>query len=248
MSKGTNLEKKVTVCCLIPARNESDQLGVLVESIIHLSEIDEIIIIEGGSTDNTWKVAQSLEDRFSSKLTALKQSGKGKFDAVLTGAARSQSELMIIWDGDGTVSINDNLKVLRYSIENNCAAMGNRLLGRMEKGAMQKANYLGNWFFALLWSPVLRDFPRDMLCGTKVFHREVFHSLPQKQRELDPFGDFALVSHSIKLGHKVKSIKVDYAARKYGSTNIHRWTGGVKLLRLTLHLYRNHFYYNQNQR
>jgi len=32
----------------------------------------------------------------------------------------------------------------------------------------------------------------------------------------------------------VKSIKVDYSARKYGKTNIKRWSGGFQLLKLVI--------------
>jgi hypothetical protein len=103
---------------------------------------------------------------------------------------------------------------------------------------MQPANFLGNWAFAVLWSPIIRSKPRDMLCGTKVFETTVFTSIPRELQASDPYGDFALVATARLLNKEIDSVVVDYKARTYGETNIHRWSGGISLLKTTLLVYR----------
>ena len=145
--------------------------------------------------------------------------------------------MILIWDADGTVSVEDTQGIIEFAQKNRVAATGNRLLGKMEKGAMRIANKVGNWAFAIVWIPLLKRRPIDLLCGTKIFPREVFDTLPKILIDSDPYGDFALISHCKKLGIQLESITVDYRKREYGQTNINRWSGGIQLLGATLHIY-----------
>jgi glycosyltransferase involved in cell wall biosynthesis len=222
--------KNKTVCCVVPARNESGHLNEVLDNVLSVSEINEIIIIEGGSTDNTWDVAKSLSDKFPEKIKVFKQTGKGKFNAVMEGALASSSSQILIWDADGTVPLEDSRRVIAQSLATSRPAMGDRLRGKIEPGAMQAANWIANWGFAILWAPILKDLPRDMLCGTKIFPREIFTEMPKSLIEADPYGDFALVGHARMRKMKIESCVVNYGARTYGQTNIHRWSGGVQLL------------------
>jgi glycosyltransferase involved in cell wall biosynthesis len=220
---------KNSICCVIPAKNEAGYLEELVNEILSVQELGEIIIIEGGSEDGTWKICEALAESNSGRIKAIKQSKTGKFNAVLEGAEISSSELILIWDADGTVAKQDVIRVINLALQTNSPVMGNRLIGEMEPGSMKLANKIGNWIFAFLWSPLLCQKPVDLLCGTKIFPKKVLVDLPEWLRNIDPYGDFALIAHSRKLGYKVQSLQVDYFARRYGASNIHRWSGGVRL-------------------
>ena len=221
----------------MPARNESGHLWDLIEDIKLVPQILEVVIVEGGSSDDTWIVAQNIEREFGGFVRAIQQTEKGKFNAVLDGSRMCTGALVIIWDADGTVSLSDTEKILAKSLEKQSPAMGNRLLGSIHKGSMQPANWIGNWVFAFLWSPLLRSFPKDMLCGTKIFPIQIFKDLPLWLSRIDPYGDFALVAFAKSKGLKVYSVPVDYFPRTYGSTNINRWSGGFQLLITTFKIY-----------
>jgi glycosyltransferase involved in cell wall biosynthesis len=231
-----------TIGCVIPARNEAGYLEELVTEILSIKELNEIIIIEGGSTDTTWEICQLLEKTNKNRITSIKQTGAGKFNAVLEGAKICSSDLILIWDADGTVAKEDVTRIINLAIETRNPVIGNRLTGKMEKGAMRFANKIGNWLFAILWSPLLGRKPVDLLCGTKIFPRKIFVTLPEWLEKMDPYGDFALIAYSKKQNLKISSQKVDYYARKYGSTNISRWSGGVKLAKCTVAIYFWYFY------
>ncbi len=226
-----------TIACVIPARNEAGYLDELINEILKVEELNEIVIIEGGSTDDTWKVCQLLEDRNQKKIKSIQQTGTGKFNAVLEGARICSSDLILIWDADGTVIKEDVLKVMKLAVDTKSPVIGNRLNGKMEKNAMRFANKIGNWMFAIAWSPLLRQNPVDLLCGTKIFPKKVFITLPEWLQKIDPYGDFALIAYSRKLKLNIRSQKVDYYARKYGTTNISRWSGGLKLAKCTAAIY-----------
>jgi hypothetical protein len=160
----------------------------------------------------------------------LKQAGLGKFDAVLTGAKECTSDLIIIWDADGTVPLDSTRMVISKSLATSGPAMGNRLLGIMETGSMFRANFIGNWFFAFLWSPIMNGKAVDLLCGTKVFPRTAFEAIPPKIAKFDPYGDFSLILSARLLDMNISSVTVNYNRRRYGKTNIRRWSGGARLL------------------
>ncbi len=226
-----------SLCCIIPARNESGHLIQVLDHVLSVPLIGEVIIVEGGSNDDTWEVALKIASSNSKKVKAFQQRGKGKFNAVMEGALKSQSDLILIWDADGTVPVEDTIKIIESGIRTGNPTMGNRLRGSMEKGAMQPANWLGNWAFAIVWAPLLKAAPKDMLCGTKLFPKVIFSEMPKWLIHADPYGDFALVGHARMRNLKIDSITVDYKARTYGATNIRRWSGGVKLLAATIRIY-----------
>ncbi len=156
---------------------------------------------------------------------------------MLFGSKICTSDLILIWDADGTVSSLDTLRIIKLAQETGLPVIGDRLRGNIAKGAMQIANWFGNWFFAVMWSPIIRSKPTDMLCGTKIFPRFIFSELPKWLIKNDPYGDFALVAFARSKNLRILSCIVDYSARSYGVTNISRWSGGVALFKTTIKVY-----------
>ena len=225
------------VSCVVPARNEEGHLEHVINEVLAIGSITDIIIVEGGSSDGTFAEAVRLAERNPARIRTFKQPGKGKFDAVQCGAGLAREDFLLIWDADGTVPLDCTRKVVNHALATEHATMGNRLQGSREAGSMQYFNFLGNWFFALLWAPLLRSRPVDMLCGTKIVQTKVFENIPASILKSDPYGDFALIATARAMGYSVQSIPVDYRARKYGETNIRRWSGGAKLFLSTALIY-----------
>ena len=231
------MERKMPIAIIIPARNEAENLTELIPRIVEvLQENDEIVIIEGGSTDNTYDVATKLHLQYS-QVSIVKQTGTGKFNAVLNGVETTNCETVMVWDADATVNFDQNIKIYSAGREDDAAKaliLGDRLRGHRERKAMRPINLLGNWAFAILWSPILMRKPIDLLCGSKKFPREVLNKAPNWLLQLDPYGDFTMIIVSKQLGYEITSIPVLYHARTYGHTNIHRWSGGITLLKVSL--------------
>lgn len=226
----------MSTAIIVPCRNEAGTINELLQAIYaHLKPKDSMIIVEGGSTDSTWNVVSQFA--FDKQNTmAIQQNGTGKFDAVLTGIKMAKADYVMIWDADGTVSFSDNLIIYEYLEEGFFLITGDRLRGEREKGAMQFMNLLGNWAFAIVWGFLLNRSPLDSLCGTKKFPSRMMEECPKWLLRDDPYGDFAILGTAKQMKIKVNSIPVRYSARKYGKTNIYRWSGGIKLLRIVFKL------------
>ena len=222
-----------TLTCVVPARNESGHLENLINSILDVREITSVVIVEGGSTDRTYETALELSKSHPDRVTCIKQTGKGKFNAVLEGATTHSSDFTMIWDADGTVPVGSTREIIQQALALNSFAMGDRLRGKIEPGAMQFANKLGNWFFAIVWAPINKCRPTDIFCGTKVAPSQVFASIPKKLINADPYGDIALLISARLLGVTVNPVIVEYKARVYGESKMRRWKMGLVFLKLT---------------
>lgn len=82
------------VTVVIPARNERQTLGVILEAARPLC--DEIIVVDGHSTDGTRQLAESYGVR------VLQDNGKGKGDAIRVGIGAAANEIVVFIDADGS--------------------------------------------------------------------------------------------------------------------------------------------------
>jgi glycosyltransferase involved in cell wall biosynthesis len=225
----------MSISVIVPARNEEKNINNVIADLKTIPMVEEIIIVEGNSTDNTWKVAQSAEESEPGFIRAIKQDGKNKFNAVMCGIRVARSEHVMIWDADNTVSIPNQIELMKLAgKEANFLWTGNRLRGTRENGAMRFFNRIGNHLFSLVWIPFTGMHKIDTLCGSKIFPRTILDSCPKNIIDNDPFGDFSILAAAFHNKTPVRSVPVNYLARTYGNTNIHRWRHGVQLLYIFL--------------
>lgn len=233
-------EKEIlkTVSIVVPARNEEGNIEEIVKKLPKFTKDDELIFIEGNSTDDTWNKIKTIAAKYGNerKIIIGQQDGKGKGDAVRKGFSLANNDILMIFDADMTVPPEDIIKFYN-AIKNNKGEFinGSRLVYPMEKEAMRFLNMIGNKFFALSFSFLIGQRFKDTLCGTKVISRKNYLKLIENRSyfgEFDPFGDFDLIFGSTKLALKIIEIPIRYRDRAYGNTNISRWKHGVILLRM----------------
>ena len=231
------------ISIIIPARNEEGNKELFIKALTKFKEMSsqvEIIFVEGNSKDNTYYMLEDLKSNFSDffKIFLLKQSGKGKKNAVVEGCNISSGETLAIVDSDFTVDINDSIAAIKESKKNeNILINCSRTIFPMEKNAMRWANYIGNRSFAILISILINKQVSDSLCGTKVFSRKFFNLMKKNgswDSKTDPFGDFTIIFEAAKNNIKILNYPVRYYARQSGAPNISRWIDGLKLLKVCL--------------
>ncbi|MGB5231369.1 MAG: glycosyltransferase family 2 protein [Desulfoprunum sp.] len=229
-----------SVSVIVPARNEAGNIENAVKRLPAMGPDDELIFVEGNSTDNTWQMIQEIKRRYGSTRNILiaQQSGKGKGDAVRRGFSLATRDVLMILDADLTVPPEDLPKFYDAIVRGHGEFInGSRLVYPMEGQAMRFLNMVGNKFFAVAFSFVLGQRFRDTLCGTKVLSRGHYEKLAQHRKyfgEFDPFGDFDLLFGAARLGLKIVEVPICYRDRVYGTTNISRWRHGLILLKMLL--------------
>ena len=230
-----------SVSVIVAARNEEGNIADLVRRLPRLSANQELIFVEGGSRDDTWGAIQrsiTLSNPSQSTVSAYKQTGSGKGDAVRLGFARATGDILIILDADLSVPPEELPRFIQLLRDNSCEfANGSRLVYPMEKQAMQFLNLIGNRLFGVVFSYLLGQPVRDTLCGTKALWAADYQRIADRRAhfgDFDPFGDFDLLFGAARLHLRIRDVPVHYKERVYGATNISRFRHGLLLLRMTL--------------
>ncbi len=224
--------RQPSVSVVVPARNESGNVDALFNRLPKMGPDDELIIVEGNSTDDTWYKIEEAYTKYKDKINIIiaKQDGKGKGDAVRKGFSLSTKDILMILDADLTVAPEDLPKFYDAIVSGKGEFInGSRLVYPMEDEAMQFFNILGNKFFALAFSYLLGQRFKDTLCGTKVLSRDNYLKIAKHRKyfgEFDPFGDFDLLFGAARAGFKIVELPIPYHNRNYGETNISRWKHG----------------------
>ncbi len=228
----------LSVSILIPARNEAGNIERALQSVPKFGTSQEIIFVEGNSTDRTWDTIQEMAEKYKDEwdIQTLQQPGVGKGDAVRAGFAVATRDILMILDGDLTVDPSD-LPKFYEALATGAGEFvnGSRLVYPMEKQAMQLLNMCANKCFGILFTWLLGQRIKDTLCGTKVLRKSDYERIAANRAyfgEFDPFGDFDLLFGAARQNMKLIDVPVRYRERVYGSTNINRWRHGVLLVKM----------------
>ncbi|HEV7664288.1 MAG TPA: glycosyltransferase [Chloroflexota bacterium] len=225
------------VSVIVPARNESGNIEAIFERTPEMGRGTELLFVEGHSSDGTYEaIERAIAQHPERRTQLLRQTGKGKGDAVRLGFAQARGDVLMILDADLTVAPEDLPRFLNALRSGKGEFInGVRLVYPMQKQAMRFLNLLGNKFFSLAFSWLLGQSIKDTLCGTKVLRTSDYARIAAQRAyfgDFDPFGDFDLLFGAARLNLKIVDLPIRYRERTYGTTNIQRWRHGWLLLQM----------------
>jgi glycosyltransferase involved in cell wall biosynthesis/ubiquinone/menaquinone biosynthesis C-methylase UbiE len=242
----------LSVTVLIPCRNEIQNIEPAIERTPEMGSHTEILFVDGASTDGTKEHIEEMIERYRGVRdiglllqvpdadyarpkdhpdapTVMLKLGKG--DAVRKGFDVAKGDVLMILDADLTVPPEDLPRFLDPIAKRKADFVnGTRLVYPMEEQAMKFINYLGNWFFSVLFTWLLEQPIRDTLCGTKVLRKVDYERIKAGRAhfgEFDPFGDFDLLFGASRCGLRIIEVPVRYRKRIAGVSKVrvsqHGW-------------------------
>lgn len=137
------MSKSLKISVVIPAFNEENSIGLVVAEIPK-SIVDEIVVVNNNSTDETAKRAQEQG------ATVLDERRKGYGWACLKGIdyltnKQSRPDVIVFLDGDLSDYPNELPFVVAPIIDDDCdMVIGSRALGSKESGSMTLQQIFGN--------------------------------------------------------------------------------------------------------
>lgn len=146
---GHETTRWANVAAIVPCYNEEDAIGPCVAALIDHG-LGEVLVIDGGSTDQTVSRASSA----GARVVVERQRGYGL--ALQTGilAARPSSEIFLFVDGDGSDCLEHAPALLELVSSGRTEfAIGSRLRGPREAGSLSLTQVVaGHLAGALIWA------------------------------------------------------------------------------------------------
>lgn len=114
--------EQTKISVIISARNESVTIKDVIPAV--KPHADEVLVVDGHSTDGTREIAQSLGAR------VVLDRGKGKGDGVRVGIQEATGDVLVLMDADGSHEANDIPKLVQPILDGQAdMVVGSRMTG-----------------------------------------------------------------------------------------------------------------------
>jgi glycosyltransferase involved in cell wall biosynthesis len=220
---------KTCISVIIPCFNEATNIKECIERIPDLGVDYEIVVVNDGSTDNTFEAARGVK-RNNLKVIGYGEN-RGKGYALRFGLKHSKGEIVVIQDADMATPPEELPEIVRPIIEGKADFVnGTRMVYPMEDGAMKRLHVPGNKLFALLVSLIIGQRLTDTLCGFKAFRKDMLNG---KLKE-DSWPDFELLIQARRNGLRITEVPIHYKARKAGVSKMKTFRHGYEMFKMLL--------------
>lgn len=167
----------MTLSVIIPVYNEEKTLAAIVREVLDSPYANEIILVDDGSADNTYKVMESLAAQEPTKIKVFrhnKNSGKGM--AIRTALEYVTCELVLIQDADLEYSPSQYGELIKpFDDPNVRVVYGSRNLS--ENPRSTNSFYLGGIFLSKLTNLLYGSKITDESTCYKVFRTPLLISM-----------------------------------------------------------------------
>ncbi len=211
------------VSVVIPARNEAKNLQHVLPFIPPL--VDEIVLVDGRSTDDTIAVAQQLFPG----IRVLQQDGKGKGDALRIGFAACTGDIIVMLDADGSADPAEIPRFVEALVAGSDFAKGSRFaLG----GGSNDITFLrrtGNYLLGKLVNLLFWTHFSDLCYGYNAFWKDCLNDI---NIDCDGFEIETLLNLRMhKAQFKIVEVPSFEYSRVHGESNLRTFRDGWRVLK-----------------
>lgn len=198
------------ISIIIPAYNEENKIKDTLESIKDIKEIDEIIVVDDGSSDKTSEVAKSVK---SDKINVITQSqNRGKGYALNNGLkeAMKKADIIGFLDGDLGNTASEVEKLITPIINNECDVTIAKFPLAKKKGGLGFVKNLAKESVKEMTGVELTS----TLSGQRIFKKEVLEIFDEI-----PFG------YGVEVGMTIDILKNNFKIEEVLVNMTHSETG-----------------------
>ncbi|HET9424681.1 MAG TPA: glycosyltransferase family 2 protein [Gemmatimonadaceae bacterium] len=169
-----SLVPSLQVSVLVPAMNEAENLPLFMEEAARAfagsAHRYEVIVIDDGSTDDTWAVLQRLTNQYSFLRTARHRARRGIADALRTGYLHARSDVLVFYPADMQFKPEDIPRLVAPILADEADMVTGFKEGKYEKAFVSGIyNRLSRSLF---------NVPVKDLNSVKAYRREIMDGLP----------------------------------------------------------------------
>ncbi len=225
---------------IIPAHNEEKRLPPTLEQVFAFLEKQnyeaEVLVIENGSTDRTYEIAQSFAGQHKN-LLVIREEGRGKGLAVQRGMLEARGQYRLMCDADLSMPIDEVTKFLSRDIAEFDIAIASREAPGAVRYDEPRYRHLGGRLINLIIRLLILPGLQDTQCGFKCFRAEVADDLFKRQTLLGWSFDIELLFIARRHGYRIIEIPINWYYRSESKVNALR--DAVRMIEDIFQIHRN---------
>ncbi|MEP2706527.1 MAG: glycosyltransferase family 2 protein [Roseibium sp.] len=221
--------RQPTVCVVIPAKNEALNLPLVLNKIPRW--IDEVVLVDGKSEDDTIAVARSLMPNI--KIITQDRTGKGA--ALKCGFAATSADIIVMIDADGSMDPLEIPAFIGALLSGADFVKGSRFMQGGGTDDMEWYRRIGNWGFVKLVTWRFGGKFTDLCYGYIAFWREGLLRL-----SLENDDGFEIESsmnvQALQSRMAISEVPSKEAPRAHGVSNLRTIPDGWRVLKTIMRL------------
>lgn len=205
------------ISLIIPALNEAESLGFLLNEV-PLGLVQQVIVVNNGSTDNTAEVAQAAG------AVVIHEPRRGYGFACAAGTAAAEGDVLVFLDGDGSFVPGELINLLTPLAQGEAdLALGSRM--RRNSVVMPFHQRFGNLLFAWLLRQRF-DLRLTDLGPYRAVRRELLLKLNMQEHT---YGwPLEMIIKTARLRSPIVEVPVTYRPRFAGHSKVGgTWRGSI---------------------
>jgi glycosyltransferase involved in cell wall biosynthesis len=168
------MPRTVDVSVLVPAKDEAENLPLFMEqaeaAFARAAARFEVVVIDDGSSDQTWSVLQELAGRYSFLRPVRHRTRRGIADALRTGYLHARGGVLVFYPADLQYKPEDIPRLVEPILSGDADMVTGYKQGRYEKAFVSR---IYNGLSRRLFHVPVRD-----LNSVKAYRREIMEFLP----------------------------------------------------------------------
>jgi glycosyltransferase involved in cell wall biosynthesis len=204
---------RMRVSVVIPALNEEEPIGDVVRAIPR-GAVDEVLVVDNGSTDGTAERARTA----GARVIAEPRRGYGRACKAGMAAVAADCDVIVFLDGDGSDCpefIPDLVEPILAGKQD--FVIGSRIRGRREPGSMNPPQLVAGWVAGRLLRLLYGVRFSDM-CPFRAIRRDALMRLGMAETT---YGwNLEMQMRAAKAGLRILELPVDHRTRRGGRSKV----------------------------
>ena len=211
----------MTVSLIIPTLNEAGSIEAVLREIPR-DVVDEILIVDGASTDGTAEIVRRQGDR------VIQQEGRGYGAAIATGFKHVSGDIIVLADADGSYNLDD-IRLLVQRVQDGAdLALGSRYLPESGSEDDTLIRYVGNKVFTWTLGKLYGVELTDALFFYMAIRRDVVRSITATSPGFEYIVEFLIKAQ--RGGFKFAEIPSLEKSRTAGKSKVNAFKDGLRML------------------
>ncbi|MEX0895841.1 MAG: glycosyltransferase family 2 protein [Patescibacteria group bacterium] len=220
------MNKKVSLSVIVPVFNEEATVKQILQRLLAQRVVQEIIVVNDGSTDGTEKKVQTVKDK---KIKYFRKENGGKGSAIRFGLEKVTKDYVMIQDADLEYDPED-ISALLEPIKKgkNEIVYGSRFLGPHLN--LLFWHRMGNAFLNFVVNILYNTTLSDMETCYKVMPTKLLRSLNLRSKGFDIEPE--ITCKLLRSGYRIYEVPISYVGRDFSEGKKITWKDGIGALRV----------------